>query len=200
MATLQNCPAGDKNCDRVSVSSAFFRSEEFQMKGYFVYRFYRVAFGRLPTYEEFIRDLRRVTGTTTDEVNAAKAAYTGEFRDRDDFESRYDATTNDQYVDALQATVGTQVSNSQQLKDNPNAAGITRANVLRAVVESVEVDTKEFNRAFVLMQYFGYLRRDTDQGGYNDWLRTINANPSDIRSMVNGFANSTEYRLRFGKP
>jgi hypothetical protein len=50
------------------------------------------------------------------------------------------------------------------------------------------------------MQYFGYLRRDPDSQGYADWLRTINANPNDTRSMVNGFVNSIEYRLRFGKP
>jgi hypothetical protein len=50
------------------------------------------------------------------------------------------------------------------------------------------------------MQYFGYLRRDPDIGGYNAWMQTINARPQDIRSMVNGFVNSTEYRLRFGQP
>jgi hypothetical protein len=62
------------------------------------------------------------------------------------------------------------------------------------------VKAAEANSAFVAMQYFGYLRRDPDQQGFDDWLRTINANPADIRSMVNGFMNSTEYRLRFGTP
>jgi hypothetical protein len=200
LATLQNCPAGDKSCDRVAVSSKFFLSDEFQLKGYFVYRFYRVAFARLPTYREFIRDLRRVTGSSTAEVNAAKAAYTDEFRNRADFKARYDAMTNDQYVDALQTTEGVQVSNSQQLKDDLNAGRKTRADVLRSIVESNEVSAKEFNGGFVAAEYFGYLRRDPDEDGYNNWLRTINANQNDIRSMVNGFMNSIEYRLRFGKP
>ncbi|MCA1643631.1 MAG: hypothetical protein LC785_17190, partial [Acidobacteria bacterium] len=191
---------GDQTCDRVSVSGKFFASVEFQIKGYFVYRFYRVAFARLPLYEEFIRDLRRVTGTTPEEVNAGKAAYTVEFRNRDDFKSRYDAKTNDQYVDALQETVGVQVSNSQQLKNELNAGTKTRADVLRAIVESGEVDRKEYNGGFVAVEYFGYLRRDPEPKGYKDWLDTINANPNDIRSMVNGFVNSEEYRLRFGKP
>jgi hypothetical protein len=62
------------------------------------------------------------------------------------------------------------------------------------------VGAAEFNPAFVAMQYFGYLRRDPEAGGYQAWLNTINANPSDFRSMVNGFMNSTEYRLRFGQP
>jgi hypothetical protein len=204
--TLSNCGAGsgdrgrDPSCDRVSVSSAFFRSDEFHLKGYFVYRFYRVSFARNPTYAEFIRDLRRVTGTTTAEVNAAKDAYTIEFRNRPDFKSRYDSLSNDQYVDALQTTEGVQVSNSQQLKDDLNAGRKTRADVLRAIVESAEVNAKEFNPAFVTMQYFGYLRRDAEPQGYNDWLTYLNAHPSDYRTMVNGFMNSQEYRLRFGKP
>ena len=78
--------------------------------------------------------------------------------------------------------------------------GLTRAQIVRALADSNEVSSAEFNSAFVAMQYFGYLWRDPGTGGYNDWLRTINANPSDIRSMVNGFVNSTEYRLRFGQP
>jgi hypothetical protein len=198
--TLQNCRSGDTSCDRVAVSSNFFRSDEFQLKGYFVIRFYEVGFSRLPSYEEFMRDQRSVTGSTTAEVNAGKAAYTDNYRNRDDFKTRYDAMTNDSYVDALQANVGVQVSNSQQLKDDLNAGRKTRADVLRAIVESNEVSAKEFNPAFVAMQYFGYLRRDPETQGYNNWLNTINANPSDVRSMVSGFVNSQEYRLRFGKP
>jgi hypothetical protein len=79
-----------------------------------------------------------------------------------------------------------------------NLGTLTRAQALRAVADSDEVGRAEFNSAFVAMQYFGYLRRDPDQGGFDDWLRTINANPADSRSMVNGFMNSAEYRLRFG--
>ncbi len=72
--------------------------------------------------------------------------------------------------------------------------------MLRAVADSDEVGAAEFNPAFVAMQYFGYLRRDPETAGYNAWLNAINANPSDTRTMVNGFMNSTEYRLRFGQP
>lgn len=198
--TMQNCRGGDTSCDRVAVSSNFFRSDEFQLKGYFVIRFYQVGFSRLPGYEEFMRDQRSVTGTTTAEVNVGKAAFTEDYRNRADFKARYDSMTNDQYVDALQANVGVQVSNAQQLKSDLNAGKITRADVLRSIVESSEVSAKEFNPAFVAMQYFGYLRRDPEAQGYADWLRTINANPADIRSMVSGFVNSQEYRLRFGKP
>jgi len=71
---------------------------------------------------------------------------------------------------------------------------------LRAVVESDEVSAAEFTRAFVAMQYYGYLRRTPEEAGYNDWLNYLNANPTDFRTMVHGFVNSIEYRRRFGQP
>ncbi len=47
-----------------------------------------------------------------------------------------------------------------------NGATLTRAQVLRAVAEAEEMQTREFNAAFVAMQYFGYLRRDPDTAGF----------------------------------
>ncbi|MDT5063129.1 MAG: hypothetical protein QOH63_3588, partial [Acidobacteriota bacterium] len=64
--TLNNCAAGDKSCDRIEVSSGFFRSTEFQERGYFTYRFYSVALGRKPDYSEFMPDLAKVSGFLTD--------------------------------------------------------------------------------------------------------------------------------------
>ncbi|HEY0174273.1 MAG TPA: Calx-beta domain-containing protein [Pyrinomonadaceae bacterium] len=77
---------------------------------------------------------------------------------------------------------------------------LTRAQVLRAVAEFDELKAAEFNRAFVLMQYFGYLRRDPDEDGYNFWLGKLNEFNGDyIRAeMVKAFITSTEYRQRFG--
>ena len=80
------------------------------------------------------------------------------------------------------------------------AATLTRAQVLRAVAESEEFNLNETNRAFVLMQYFGYLRRDPDPGGYSFWLNKLNAfNGSFVNAeMVKAFIASSEYRQRFG--
>jgi hypothetical protein len=78
------------------------------------------------------------------------------------------------------------------------AGTLTRAQVLRAIADSDQVFNFEFNQAFVAMQYFGYLRRDPDTPGYNAWLNYLNTHPGDSRTMVNGFMNSLEYRLRFG--
>ena len=79
-----------------------------------------------------------------------------------------------------------------------NASTLTRPQLVRAIIDSDEVSTAEFRRAFVAMQYFGYLRRDPEEPGFTNWLNYLNANPTDFYTMVNGFANSSEYRLRFG--
>jgi hypothetical protein len=82
----------------------------------------------------------------------------------------------------------------------------TRAQVLREVAEHPNVVSAEFNRAFVLMQYFGYLRRDandtpdTDFSGYDFWLRKLNEFNGDYvqAEMIKAFVTSDEYRKRFG--
>jgi uncharacterized protein (TIGR03118 family) len=81
-----------------------------------------------------------------------------------------------------------------------NATTMTRAQVLRAIAESEELNTREFNRAFVAMQYFGYLRRDPDTAGYNFWLNKLNAFNGNFQNaeMVKAFISSAEYRQRFG--
>jgi hypothetical protein len=88
----------------------------------------------------------------------------------------------------------------QQLVSGLSSGSLTRAKVLRAIVQSNEVEGVEYNGAFVAMQYYGYLRRTPEEKGYNEWLLYLNTHPGDFRMMVNGFMNSTEYRLRFGQP
>lgn len=201
LAVLNRC-GGDAQCldtQRIEVSSSFFRSEEFQNKGYFVYRFYRASFGRQPTYMEFIRDLQRVNGQTGEEVVANLSAFTNEWTERADFEARYDGLANEAYVDALLQTAGVTMANRTRLVSDLNTGQRTRAQVLRAVVESTELFQKEFNRGFVTAAYFGYLRREPEPEGFNAWLAVLDRNPQDFRTLVRGFVNSVEYRLRFGR-
>jgi len=74
------------------------------------------------------------------------------------------------------------------------------------VAENSILNQQEFNRAFVLMQFFGYLRRnpddpqDTDYTGYDFWLTKLNAfNGNFVNAeMVKAFITSSEYRQRFG--
>jgi len=206
LGVLNRCPdaAADPACGRVSVSSGFFRSQEFQLKGFFVYRFYKSTLGRLPGYEEIIPDMRRVTGQTSVEVFAKKDAFTEAWAKRPDFKAIYpDSLSPAGFVDKLLQTAGITLSGAvtrDTLVADLQANRRTRAGVVRAVVEHPTVEAKEYNAAFVAMQYFGYLRRDPDAGGFNAWLGYLDAHPDDYATMVNGFVNSTEYRLRFSQP
>jgi hypothetical protein len=60
---------------------------------------------------------------------------------------------------------------------------------------------EEYNRAFVVTQYFGYLRRDADIGGFLFWLDQVNKSPlRDVprqHAMVCSFITSGEYQGRF---
>jgi hypothetical protein len=75
------------------------------------------------------------------------------------------------------------------------------------VAEDADFAAAERNRASVLMQYFGYLRRnpndapDADHSGYNFWLQKLNQNGGDFRAaqMVFAFIDSIEYRQKFGR-
>jgi len=66
-------------------------------------------------------------------------------------------------------------------------------------VDNADFSRLERNRAFVLMQYFGYLRRDPDQAGYDFWLSKLEQFDGDFQraEMVKAFINSDEYRNRF---
>ena len=85
---------------------------------------------------------------------------------------------------------------------------ITRAEALRLIVEDAEFKIAQLNRAFVLMEYFGYLRRNPDDppdnslAGYNFWLLKLNQFNGNFEQaeMVKAFIKSTEYRRRFGPP
>ena len=193
-------PGSNPSCDRVEVSASFFRSREFQVKGFFVYRFYKVSLGRMPKYAEMVPDMVRVTALTDAELPGKLDTFTAEWVQREEFKGIYDALSNAAFVDKLLQTAGVTLSTRNQLVADLNSGAKTRAQALRAVVESQEVSNKEYNEAFVAMQYFGYLRRDPEADGFNAWLRVINANPSDYRTMVHGFVTSVEYRLRFGQP
>ncbi|MCA1818412.1 MAG: DUF4214 domain-containing protein, partial [Acidobacteria bacterium] len=206
-------------CDRVNVSANFFLSAEFQLKGGFVFRFYKAGLGRLPTYVEMVSDMRGVTGATSAEVFAKKASYADSFVQRADFGALYNGMTNTSFVNALMdryglASIRTPNPSAPDDSSDANkvtltradlvnrltAATLTRAQVVRAVADSDEVSGAEFNSAFVSMQYFGYLRRDPDPSGYDTWTGFLASHPGQFRNMVFAFIASPEYKSRFGNP
>ncbi len=93
-------------------------------------------------------------------------------------------------MDAFRTSLTTGLNNSTE----------TRATVLRKVAEYQFLNQREFNNAFVFMEYAGYLRRDPDSAGFNFWLKKLNEfNGNFINAeMVKAFITSSEFRQRFG--
>ncbi|PYS35574.1 MAG: hypothetical protein DMF75_03185, partial [Acidobacteria bacterium] len=218
---IMSCGSDAKCIDtkRQNVSAAYFLSTEFQETGYLVYRFYNAALNRtnrLPRFIEFMRDTQRVGDGVI--VNATgwqqqleqnKQAFAQEFVTRPEFKTLYpDAMSPAQFVDALYQHAGITPSSTERqvALDEFNTPTGARGRVMRRVAENQTVFTREFNRAFVLMQYFGYLRRNPDDppdnnvSGYNFWLGKLNQFGGNYQAaeMVKAFLVSSEYRQRFG--
>jgi cytochrome c peroxidase len=213
---------------RTNVSAAFYISIEFQQSGYLVYRFYKASFGNLPNspvpvaLSDFLPDAQTIgqgvvvnqTGWETVLENN-KQSLAAEFVQRSRFAAGYpNSMTPAQFVDTLftNAGVAPLAADRAGAINEFGAASTTtdvsaRARALRRVAENSTLEQQDFNRAFVLMQYFGYLRRnpndapDTDYQGYNFWLNKLNAFNGDFQNaeMVKAFITSIEYRQRFGQ-
>jgi hypothetical protein len=135
-------------------------------------------------------------------LEAGKQSLAYEWVLRQDFEQAYpDLLSNIEFVNKLFDTAGlTPYTTERQQEMAAMNAGRTRAQVLRDVIEVGAFKQREYNPSFVLMQYFGYLRRDADQAGYGFWLDILNRlpAPNNYRSMVCAFITSAEYQDRFG--
>ena len=215
---------------KINVSAAFFLSIEFQETGYLVYRTYKAAYGDATSpnvsvpvpgvrLQEFLPDSQRIgqnvqvgIGTWEQQLEANKNAYMVEFVRRQRFNDAFPSTmTPAQFVDKLNQNAGQVLSQAErdqlvtELAASPDAVQ-GRASVLRKVAEDADMRRNEKNRAFVLMQYFGYLRRnpddpqDTDFRGWKFWLDKLDQFNGDFvrAEMVRAFITSDEYRNRFG--
>jgi hypothetical protein len=218
---------------RINVSAAFFLSIEFQQTGYLVERVYKAAYGdangqsmlggahqlAVPVVRlnEFLLDTQQIgQGVVVGQPGWEKVsennrqAFAAEFVQRSRFTTAFPTSMSAaQFVDSLNANSGNPLAQSErdQLVNDLSSGARSRDQVLRFVAEHPNLVNAEFNRAFVLMQYFGYLRRnpndapDTDYTGYDFWLaklKQLNGNHTNAE-MVKAFITSAEYRQRFGQ-
>jgi len=187
---------------RVRVSAAFFIEQEFQDTGSFIYRLYQGSLGRHPTYAEFMPDRREVIGGAS--LEAKKAAFAEVWVQRAAFKTLYpDSLTHAQFVDAVLLTMkngdGVDLSSQRNTYIAAYDGGATRGQVVRQIIDNATFANTEYNPSFVLMQYFGYLRRDAEPDGYNFWLNVVNNREvNNYLGMVCAFVTSAEFQLRFG--
>ncbi|MBC8030277.1 MAG: SBBP repeat-containing protein [Pyrinomonadaceae bacterium] len=224
---------------RTSVSTAFFVSIEFQQTGYLVFRFYKETFtdsvGRprgMPRYREFLRDTQEIgrgvvvgVGNWETQLETNKQDFAQRWVQKAEFIAEFPGTmTAAQFVDKLflnSETTPTTAERNAAIAAFGAGDVAGRAAALRSVADSGSVYNRQYNAAFVLIQYIGYLRRNPNDApeaglnyaGYDFWLTKMNNHSvagEDVRNeqvalarvqraeMVRAFIISGEYRGRFG--
>jgi hypothetical protein len=201
----------DQGCierKRVNVSAAYFLSIEFQRTGGLVDGLYRAAYGARPDFAHFLPDTRTVglgVQVGKDGWEALLAANTetfvNSFVNRAEFHTAYDNLSNADYVDTLISHTGVSFTATEReaLLSGLGTGSMTRAQVLRSIAEDGRFVSAKFNETFVMMEYFGYLRRDADANGFAFWLNKLNQFNGNFEQaeMVKAFIVSGEYRDRF---
>jgi len=170
---------------------------------------------------EFLADTQRIgqgvvvgVGDWQTVLENNKQAFASEFVQRSRFTTAFATSmTPAQFVDALNVNAGNVLSASERTTainlfgGAGNTANQTaRAQAVRQVAEDPDLVANEINRAFVFMQYIGYLRRnpndtpDSDYTGFDFWKQKLDAFSGNFISaeMVKAFNTSIEYRQRFG--
>jgi len=221
---IELCGA-DTSCrevKRINVSAAFFLSTEFQKTGFLAYRTRKSAFGNISgkpvpiTRAELSQDVQVLgNGVIVGALNWEQKleqntqTYFDQVTSAGSFNTLYpQSMTAAQYVDALNQNAGGVLSATERdaLVVELTSGAKTRAQALRRVAEDSDLVTAEFNKAFVLIQYFGYLRRDPDSApdtnftGWQFWLTKLDQFHGNFvdAEMVKAFIISAEYRTRFG--
>jgi hypothetical protein len=202
---------GDVACTErrtVNVSAAYFLSIEFQRTGGLVDRLYRASYRRNPRYAEFMPDRDVITRDVVvgrsgweRQLAANEKAFVDNWVTRPDFEAAYSGLSNVEYVDHLLANTGVRFAPTERdsLVSSLSGGALSRADVLQQIAANDNFAKARFNEAFVLMEYFGYLRRDPDAEGYRYWLGKLNQFDGNFEraEMVKAFISSGEYRGRF---
>jgi hypothetical protein len=195
---------------RIDTSAAFFLSIEFQQTGYYVYRLYTGALTP-PEYVQFMRDTQEIgrdffvaAPGWEAQLDANVIKFTEAFVSRAIFKGAYpEGMSAQMYVDRLYGHMyltppPAERADAIAAYGSGDMAG--RARALRIIVNNPTFRERLLNQSFVLMQYFGYLRRNADFQGYDFWTRKLNQFNGDFRraEMVKAFLASGEYRQRFG--
>jgi len=195
---------------RENGSAAFFLSIEFQQTGGLVDGLYRASYGARPNFAEFMPDWRAVgLGVVVGregweaKLRENKEAFAIAFVNRAAFHAQYDGMDNSLFVDTLIGHTGVSFTSGERdaLVGGLTTGTMTRAEALRSIAENQRFVSAKFNEAFVMMEYFGYLRRDPDASGYAFWLNKLNEFNGNFEhaEMVKAFIVSGEFRDRFPK-
>ena len=202
---------GDPACIErrtINVSAAYFLSIEFQRTGGLIDRLYRASYGRNPRYTEFVADREAIAR----DVVVGRSGWQAQLADNEEtfvnnwvarraFAAEFAGLSEAEFVNRLISNTGVNFAGTERdaLVRGLTADTLSRAEVLQQIASDEGFAKARFNAAFVMMEYFGYLRRDPDESGYAFWLDKLNQFDGNFEraEMVKAFINSSEYRARF---
>lgn len=217
---------------RTNVGAAFFLSIEFQQTAFFIYRSYGGALARKPQYVELIRDLNAIglgvavgVGNWETQLQTQRREFVTMLVQRSEFSALFPSgMTGDQFATKFFQNAGVTATPAEQqtVAAAFGSGDLTgRVNAVIAGTDTASLYNQLYNSGFVLIEYFGFLRRDpnaspdTDLSGFNFWLSKMDnfsLPGEDVRQpsiaisrirrseMIRAFLLSSEYRSRFGQP
>jgi len=179
---------------------------QYQKCGYFIYRLYAVALRRAPRYTEFTHEIQACGHTPSPSASQGEQMSATEEREfaeswtkGREFTSTYGQRTDEEMIAALATNAGVTISDEERraMIERLSSGRANRGEVVREVADREEVYVKNFDRGYVLMHYFGYLKRnpedapDRDLSGYDFWLKYLR-DARSYRGIREAFMNSQE--------
>ncbi len=180
---------------------------KFPRASFFVYRLFKASFGRMPRRDEFLAAMAQIDRGVfkgkpgwEDQIEANRNSLLDEWPKRSDFKQLYEGKSNREFVGALLTNTGVNAGESRRedLISTLDSNQTSRAVVLLQIVEDKSFCKREFNMAYVLMHFFGYLRRnpddppDKDLSGLNFWRDNLDT-WGDYPNISRAFIESIEY-------
>src|SRR6266404_4044009 len=195
----------DESCKRerrTAVSAAFLTAPEFEKSAFLIYRIYRAALARAPSFVEFKRD--RATIESEFHLDETTMSFFKDWTELSEFKNKYPRDmSGSAFVDALLATVNR--TSNLDLKARRESLiemserGAQRYEILKSIAEDETFSNAEWHSGHLTLAFFCYLHRDPDSARFAYWQnRFKETTKGDFEAMVQEFIESEEYRSRFG--
>jgi hypothetical protein len=183
---------------------------EFPRTSFFVYRLSKLSYARLPRREDFMVAMRTLgrgvfvgSPNWETQLSTNQTSLVNDWIQSGEFRTLYESKSNAELVDVLMRNTGEQLSRAarDELVNRLNSGADTRASVLLQFIEDERFRKREYNSAYVLVHFFGYLGRnpddlpDRDWSGFGYWLSVLDRT-GDHRSLSRAFLESSEYKSR----
>ncbi|MGH9967885.1 MAG: hypothetical protein ACREBG_08670 [Pyrinomonadaceae bacterium] len=173
-----------------------------------LYRIYKASYGRMPRYEEFIRNVERIgKGVIVGDEGQEKVLeqnlrdFAEDWVANTRFKAVFGNKSNQQYINQLFANAEVKPDETQRaaLIAGLDQGTETHATALLKIVDSEAFVQKEQQPSLVLLHFFGYLRRnpgdppDKTMDGFYHWLKELKKS-NDVALLTQAFASSIEYQ------